>query len=191
MSQPGRIDPDLDQCVPNDPFWVFAYGSLMWRPDFPYIEKRQAVLSGYKRSLCVLSWFHRGTRECPGIVFGLEEQSNAGCEGCVFLVEKDSREEVLNNLAARELISDVYRPEMLEVSTRLGPVQSLVFVVNPLSEQYAGNIDTASILQNIRRGFGHSGKNTDYVLETWQFLQQSGIEDADLQNICEKLKSGN
>ena len=191
MSKLDPIRPDLDQCVPNNAFWVFAYGSLMWRPDFPYIEKRQAVLNGFKRSLCVLSWFHRGTPDTPGVVFGLENRPDISCEGCVFLVDRDRRYEVLKNLEVRELKSDVYCPAMLEVNTLKGPVQSLSFIVNPLSDQYAGNIDTSEILTRIRQGRGQSGKNSDYVLETWRYLEQYGVEDPCLQEICEKLTSGN
>ncbi|MFL4989546.1 MAG: gamma-glutamylcyclotransferase, partial [Microvirga sp.] len=29
--------------------WVFGYGSLMWRPGFPFLERRHAHLHGYHR----------------------------------------------------------------------------------------------------------------------------------------------
>src|SRR5688500_17649725 len=48
--------------------WVFGYGSLMWRPGFPYLDRRLGHLFGYHRSLCVLSHVHRGTPDTPGLV---------------------------------------------------------------------------------------------------------------------------
>jgi cation transport protein ChaC len=26
--------------------WIFAYGSLMWRPDFAFVERQKARLAG-------------------------------------------------------------------------------------------------------------------------------------------------
>ena len=45
--------------------WVFGYGSLIWRPDFPFLERRIARLNGAHRALCVYSFVHRGTPEKP------------------------------------------------------------------------------------------------------------------------------
>ena len=51
--------------------WVFGYGSLMWRPGFPFIDRRTAVLHGRRRAFCIYSVHHRGTYERPGLVLGL------------------------------------------------------------------------------------------------------------------------
>ena len=29
--------------------WVFGYGSLIWRPDMPFMEKRVATIDGWVR----------------------------------------------------------------------------------------------------------------------------------------------
>jgi cation transport protein ChaC len=53
--------------APDASFWVFAYGSLIWNPDFDHEERRLAVTHGWRRSFC-LGWAHRSvaTRSSPG-----------------------------------------------------------------------------------------------------------------------------
>src|ERR1700757_4336299 len=52
-------------------FWVFGYGSLMWRPGFAFAERQAATLKGRRRAFCIYSVHHRGTYERPGLVLGL------------------------------------------------------------------------------------------------------------------------
>ena len=39
-ASPTTMDTRSDQS--NEDFWVFAYGSLMWRPGFDFLERRNA-----------------------------------------------------------------------------------------------------------------------------------------------------
>ena len=70
--------------VEPEDLWVFAYGSLMWQPDFDYVEARGALLRGYHRAMCILSTHYRGCAEAPGLVLGLDH--GGACRGRAFRV---------------------------------------------------------------------------------------------------------
>ena len=53
-------------------WWVFAYGSLLWNPLFPFAEARPAILRGLHRRFCLRSLASRGTPDLPGLVLGLD-----------------------------------------------------------------------------------------------------------------------
>ena len=62
---------------PGKDFFVFAYGSLMWRPDFPFVEILPATLYGYHRAFCITSTHYRGNTDRPGP--GARPRSRRAC----------------------------------------------------------------------------------------------------------------
>jgi cation transport protein ChaC len=171
--------------------WVFAYGSLMWRPGFAVIERRPARLVGAHRALCVLSFVHRGTPEKPGLVLGLDRGGN--CRGIAYRVAAANSAETIAYLRSREQVTMVYREAWRRVWLDDDPrqnVRALCYVVDRGHAQYAGRLTLAEQLHYVRQGHGHSGACRDYVLATVKELEAMGVRDAELHQLCEKLKSG-
>ncbi len=168
--------------------WIFAYGSLMWRPGFDYQTSSLARLQGYHRSLCVYSWVHRGTQAKPGLVFGLDR--GGACKGYGFRVAKENEAEVIAYLDERELVTDVYQRKRLPIITEHGPVPAWCYVVRRDHAQYAGRLPEDRLLSLIRHSHGVSGHCRDYILSTASHLEQMGVLDTTLKNIAATLQEG-
>ena len=167
-------------------FWVFGYGSLIWRPGFAHVETRRARLYGYRRSLCVYSFVHRGTRARPGLVLGLDR--GGSCVGLAFRVPGDLRDEVLGYLRERELVTSVYLERMLDVRLDGGDaVKAVTYIVDTAHEQYAGALDAAHAATIVRGAVGQSGRNEDYVLSTLEHLEALGIRDHWLEEVARQV----
>ncbi|KAA2235839.1 gamma-glutamylcyclotransferase [Salinarimonas soli] len=166
--------------------WVFGYGSLMWRPGFPYRERRLATVTGYHRALCVLSHVHRGTPERPGLVLGLADGGT--CRGVAFRVAALDRESTIAYLREREQVTAVY----LEIETDAvlddgRGVRALTYAVDVSHPQYAGDLDHAALLRHVRQGVGRSGANPDYVRSTYEHLVEIGVADPVLERLVRDL----
>ncbi len=165
--------------------WIFAYGSLMWRPGFTFEDGAVARLQGYHRSLCVFSWVHRGTRERPGLVFGLDR--GGACRGFAYRVSPHQESTVLDYLDQRELVTNVYRRKCLPIVTEHGRVSAWCYVVRRDHPQYAGWLDETRRLDLIRHSEGRSGHCRDYVLSTVAHLEQMGVIDNGLRRLVRRL----
>ncbi len=170
----------------DNPIWVFAYGSLMWRPDFDFLEERDGTLRGYHRSLCIYSWHHRGTQECPGLVFGLDR--GGACKGKVFRVDPAKWPTIQKYLDDREMVTAVYEPRWLRVDTAAGPLKAYSFIAVRDHAQYAGVLSIEEQVRFVRQGKGVSGINIDYVSSTVEHMRDVGIRSAQLDALMRALK---
>lgn len=163
-------------------FWVFGYGSLIWNPGFAHIETSRARLHGFRRSLCVYSHVHRGTRERPGLVLGLDR--GGSCVGLAFRVPLALRDEVLAYLRGRELVTSVYLERTLPVRLDSGgTVDAVTYVVDRAHEQYAGRLEPVEAARAVRGAVGKSGVNEDYLASTLTHLSALGIRDRWLEEV--------
>ncbi len=162
-------------------FWVFGYGSLIWHPDFAFVDRRIATLPGYHRSFCMKSIHHRGTEAQPGLVLALDARAGASCSGVAFAVAEDRAEATLAALRARELVSAAYLERRLEVGLDDGRrVEAVTYVIDPTHAQYLGALPLETQARMIARAHGGRGPNRDYLANTATHLRDLGLADPDL-----------
>jgi cation transport protein ChaC len=173
-------------CCQNGDFWVFGYGSLMWKPGFDFLESALADVQGYHRSLCIFSHVHRGTPERPGLVLGLDH--GGSCQGVAFRVAARKREETLAYLRERELVTSVYFEKTLNVRFAEGSsVPALAYVVDREHEQYAGRLPLDEVTRLVSGAKGAFGDNPAYVRNTYEHLLRLDIHDEELAAVTRRL----
>jgi cation transport protein ChaC len=186
MSNVSPIPDHLPKSSDGNDLWVFAYASLMWRPDFEHTEVCDAILHGYHRRLCLYSFQYRGTPECPGLVFGLDK--GGSCRGRVLRVAAKNVDDVVTYLYEREMINGVYNPTM--ASTLIKPADgppikavSLAFIADREHQQYTGPLQNDEAVRLIRQGKGKGGPCIDYLTNTARHLRELGLVDHHLEKL--------
>ncbi len=154
----------------------------MWRPHFPHVEARRALLRGYHRALCVYSVRYRGTPERPGLVLGLER--GGSCLGRAYRVAAENADEVTAYLDGRELVTRVYAPKFVNVRLVGGEcVPAYVFLARRDHSQYAGRLPAERTAELLVKGHGLEGSGLDYLRNTIAHLDEMGIRDGPLHRI--------
>jgi len=167
-------------------YWVFGYGSLIWKPGFEYVEKQKALLNGAHRCLCIYSHHYRGSKESPGLVFGLMPKGS--CYGMAFRVDKKNWDNVFAYLQQREQVSGVYKEKYHQIILDNGEkVTALTYFANSEHEQYAGDIEIENQVKIVTSATGEMGNNLDYVINTADHLSKMGINDENLSKLRTKL----
>ena len=174
-----------------DNIWVFAYGSLMWRPDFEFIESEPALLRGYHRAFCILSHIYRGSPDNPGLVLGLD--AGGSCVGRAFQLAAEAAPKILAMIDAREMIYQVYREKRLPVSLihRDGRprVVAQTYVADRAGPQYSGKLARPRMIELIRHGQGTAGRARDYLANTVHHLNQLGLPDSRLSALLHDVNA--
>ncbi len=166
----------------NGDFWIFGYGSLMWRTGFPYLKAAPALLRGYHRCLCIYSINYRGTPDCPGLVMGLNR--GGSCKGQAFRVAPGDKAQVLDYLQEREMVHGVYVPRTVAVKLEDGRrVSAYVFIAKRDHRQYAGKLGLERAAQLVRQGTGCRGSALEYLENTLEHMDAMGIKNAGLREI--------
>lgn len=163
------------------PVWIFAYGSLMWNPDFAFAERRPAFLRGYHRSFCIYSRDYRGTPERPGLVLGLDR--GGSCRGIAYRLPPGRAGHSLDRIWAREMTGRVYEMRRVRLHTADGPLGGLACIVRRQSPDYAGRLSQDEAARLLATAVGGRGSGRDYLANTVRHLEELGIRDGLLHRI--------
>ncbi|MGE4239323.1 gamma-glutamylcyclotransferase [Ramlibacter sp.] len=189
-SPPRDAQAMLDQVIRawggHDDLWVFGYGSLIWKPEFEYAERRPALVHGWHRALKMWSRINRGTPERPGLVFGM--LSGGSCRGMVFRIPREQGRETLVRLWAREMKLAVYDPKWLACHTAQGPVTALAFTLSRRSPSHTGVLTEAQYRAIFRDATGIYGTTLDYADRTLEELKRHDIRDRHLERLLRMIR---
>lgn len=167
--------------------WLFAYGSLIWKPDLPAAESCNARVYGYHRGLYLWSCLTRGTPQIPGLVLALDR--GGSCAGHALRIATDGAMTYLEKLWQREMAMGSYRPVWLACQLNDGRrVRALTFAMQRDKPTYAGRLPDHIVSAAFERAQGHCGTTLDYVARTVEALRASGIPDRTLEALLKRCQ---
>jgi glutathione-specific gamma-glutamylcyclotransferase len=164
--------------------WVFGYGSLIYKADFPYLAREPAAIDGWTRRFWQGSHDHRGTPEAPGRVVTLIVEPGAVCHGMAYRVDRAT----LAQLDVRE------KNGYLRVVTPLHfddgrTADGLVYIATEDNAAFLGAAPEAEIARHIARSHGPSGANRDYLLHLAEALRAMQRDDPHVFEIERHLRA--
>lgn len=155
--------------------WIFAYGSLIWRPEIEIAEHAPALLPGWHRRFCIWQWRNRGTLANPGLMLALER--GGSCAGVALRIAGDDLRDKLRAVWRREMRGNSYIARWVRPRTARGPVDAVAFVMNRASDRYAGRLDLEVAADRIASACGARGPSAEYLCETVHGLRAHGLGD--------------
>ena len=157
--------------------WLFGYGSLIWRPDFEFIERRAARIHGWSRRFWQGSHDHRGLPDSPGRVVTLVEDRNGVCDGMAYLVDRQVAEETFSQLDHRE--KNGYQRHQVPLEFHAAPrdAEGVVYIASAGNHAFLGPAPLRQMASQIRCSVGPSGRNIDYLLELADALRALPAHD--------------
>lgn len=179
--------------------WLFGYGSLIWKADFPFLERRPACIHGWERRFWQASHDHRGTPEAPGRVVTLVRRPEAVCHGMAYRITPevlgplDVREKngylrevtTLHFLAPDEHVPGGGSPDQ----TRHAHAEGLVYIATEHNAAFLGEAPLDAIVEQIATAHGPSGPNRDYLLNLAEALATLGVDDPHVFALARRLRA--
>lgn len=165
--------------------WLFGYGSLIFKVDFPYLEKQVASIHGWERRFWQGSHDHRGTLENPGRVVTLTKVEGAECLGMAYKVTPDT----FAHLDHREKNGYLrFFTPLHFVDSQHPHAEALVYVGAPDNPAFVGDAPLEEMAKQIASSHGPSGSNAEYLLELDAVLKQLGADDAHVSELSQAVR---
>ena len=162
--------------------WIFGYGSLVWKVDFPYESKKPGYIRHFVRRFWQKSTDHRGTPDAPGLVVTLlpyhewltkysqnDPHSHSEmdvCWGMAYKIADKDIEHVRAHLDFREkdgyetFETSIYSPESD------APIieKAIIYVATTQNPNFHGPCSTGQLAVQIARSVGQSGSNSECMI---------------------------
>lgn len=173
--------------------WVFGYGSIIWRPDFEYAEKRLGWVNEHTRRFWQGSPDHRGQPGALGRVLTLVPEAGSQCWGVCYRLPEDKEDDIMAALDYRERggyvrIDVPFEFETSPGSNQIVRVNAITYIASPDNQYYLGPAPMDDLVRQIYFARGESGKNIDYVLNLARHLETMGLHDEHIQSLALHLE---
>ncbi|MBN9550559.1 MAG: gamma-glutamylcyclotransferase [Alphaproteobacteria bacterium] len=167
------------------PLWVFAYGSLIWKPAFDSVEQQRASAHGWHRSFCLDLVRWRGSAAQPGLMMALERGGR--CDGVIYRLPDGDKSVHIERLLRREIDDHeaVASVRWVPVRTEQGRRRALGFWVGVTGRGTSLGQPLERVAQILARACGHVGSGAEYLYNTVSHLETFGIHDRNLWRLQE------
>lgn len=165
--------------------WFFGYGSLMWEPGFPYVERHWARLRGWHRRFSLLSTQSWGSPERPGLCLALHWGGSVA--GVAFRVAPEHADGALHYLDQRE---SAYLRTSVTLDLDAGEqVSALTYVHDPKHPRSVPDLPVDEIVRLVRQGQGYKGRSLDYLANTVASLTDRGAKNGDMHRLLARVQA--
>lgn len=180
---------------PPGPFWLFGYGSLIWKPETAYEVAEQVVARGWHRRFC-LGWDYRfrGSKETPGVMLALDRGGQ--CRGVIYRLPEAELEAELHKLIRREMsmVPSAFPWRFIDVVATDGRKRALTFAMNRRSGRYVAGLSDEALADVLATAVGFRGSMAEYLFSTVSKLEELGIHDKNLwrlqELVAERIEAG-
>lgn len=166
--------------APPGPLWIFAYGSLIWKPAVHTTDHRRATAHGWHRAFCLRLRRYRGSPQQPGLMMGLKR--GGACVGMIHRLADAERRDLLIQLLEREVGNDAHVTGVrwINARTESGLVRALAFWAEPQGLPEWVDVPLDEVARILARACGHVGSGAAYLYHTVAKLADLGIRDRNL-----------